>query len=68
MLSREMLTTTASGLGAELEKMYLDTFQSDYWLNGSEECTSLEQQSAGTVERRVFERDNPLGGLVRKEV
>lgn len=36
------LTTTASGLGAELEKMYLDTFQSDYRLNGSEECTSVE--------------------------
>lgn len=51
MLGREMLSPTASGV-----KMYLDTFQSDYWLNGSKECTSLKQQSTGSVEQ-----DNPLG-------
>lgn len=50
MLERKMLSATASGSGAEPEKMHLETFQSDYWLNGSEECTSLKQQSAGTVE------------------
>lgn len=55
MLERKILSVAASSLGAELEKMYPDTFQSDYWLNGSEECTSLKQQSTGTVER-----DNPL--------